>query len=787
MKRKRKPGKICAALAVGIFLAICGMSGCGRGGSDSENSDNTAEASEGQEGNKEYDLTSGSWKLDEEVETSAESWAVTDYWSDYMLESPQKDMRLSKRVSTVGGSCYYILERYTAGGNVGPGCQKYYLTCLDMEGLKAERKELKLQGAAAGSGDGISALSEELARDLDENWLIVTGMSVADGKLCLLALQMSREEKAPACYYVIWLDGEGRMESALDLLPAIQQAGMQEGNSVPEGLLYDGSGYYYVGMEDGTSGIGVFDKEGSCRKQVGAPYGGGGTVYPTGCLPDGRPVFECRDPDGVKTILFCLEDLEEKILYHGKCDAASVRLPVIGGEVFYAGSRGIVRWDVETGKQERIYQDTSLNPWLYEALCKTEDGGVAVVSHDGEYTFAQKLMPGAEVEERKVTLYMLYDDQSMKGYADEYSRWHPGISIEIEKPGSGEGDDDAALLRFAAQLMSGEGPDMFVMRRGQLETLQAKGVLAELAQYLPEEVTGQVFPAVLEAGTVDGKLYGIALQCYVNTLAVSESLWQGRTWDYPDIISLMEAGEASGDGPKSVMDGHSSEKLLDILANISISAGKSSLVDEKAGKCYFDTEEFVGLLEFCKKYGMDPGSVSGEEELIHSCSGNLVSFSMMMAELGEEYHCVGYPVNSGSGGFVEYPFLVGVNDKTENREIVSDFLQYLLSERKQNMSGGASVRKDVLCSGVMEHSTYSEGAVYMDTAGGYRELASKPDGSSFLPEYLEVLENAAPLPTWREQIEGVVLEESQAYFKGDKTAEDVASIIQNRVQLFLDE
>ena len=116
MKRKRKPGKICAALAVGIFLAICGMSGCGRGGSDPENSDNTAEASEGQEGNKEYDLTSGSWKLDEEVETSAESWAVTDYWSDYMLESPQKDMRLSKRVSTVGGSCYYILERYTAGG-----------------------------------------------------------------------------------------------------------------------------------------------------------------------------------------------------------------------------------------------------------------------------------------------------------------------------------------------------------------------------------------------------------------------------------------------------------------------------------------------------------------------------------------------------------------------------------------------------------------------------------------------------------------------------------------------
>lgn len=781
MKGKRKPWKTYAALAMGIFLTVCGMSGCGRGVSDSEGSDEAAEVGESQEGDKGYDLAAGSWKMDEEVEDSAETWGIADYWSDYM-EAPQRGMRLARRVSAVDGPRYYALERYTAGGNVGPGCQKYYLTCLDMEAMKAERKELKLQEASAGSGDGLTALSAELAKDMDENWIIVTGMSVADGKVCLLALQMSREEKVPACYYVIWLDGEGRVESALDLLPAIQQAGLQEEGSVPTGLLYDGSGYYYVGTEDMQYGIAVFDREGRFLKQVEAPYEGGGTAYLAGCLPDGRPVFECRDSDSVRTILFCLENQEERILYHGKCDAATVKRPGIGGEVLYAGGRGIVRWDVVTGRQERIYQDTSLNPWCYEALWRTEDGGVAAVSYDGEYMFAQKLMPGAEVEERKVTLYMLRDDQLMSRSADEYTRWHPGIRIETEKMASDEQYDDAALLRFAAQLMSGEGPDMFVMGRDQLEILQDKGVLAELEQLLPEEVTGQVFPVVLEAGTVDGKLYGIAPQCYVNTLAVSEGLWQNRTWDYPDVISLMEAGE----GPKSVIDGLTSGKLLEMLAIMSIGTGRSSLVDEKAGQCYFDTEEFVGLLEFCKKYGMKPGSTSGEEELVHQCFGDLVSFSTMMAELGEGYHCVGYPADSGSGGIVECSALVGVNDKTGNREIVSDFLQYMLSERKQSMTGYASVRKDVLCSGVMEHSPYSTGAVYIDAAGGYRELASKPDGSSFLPEYLEILENAAPSPQFG-QIAGIVLEESMAYFQGDKTAEDVAAIIQNRVQLFLDE
>lgn len=787
LKRNRKPGKIYAALTMGIFLAIGGMSGCGREGSGSENSEKTIEASGDREGKKEYDLASGSWKLDEEVEIGTESWATADCWGDYMLEVPQKGMRLSKRVSAVDGPRYYVLERYTAGGNTGPGCQKYYLTCLDMESLEAERKELTLQGGAAGSENELSALSAELAKDLDENWLVITGMSAADEKVCLLTLQMSREEKVPAHYYVIWLDGEGRMESALDLLPEIQQAGMQRDNRVPEGILYDRSGYYYVGMENGVSGIGVFDKEGRYRKHVEAPYEGSSTIYLTCCLPDGRPVFECAGSDRKRTILFCLEDLKEKILYYGECDIASVRYPDISGEVLYAGGRGILRWNVETGKQERIYQDTSMDPWFYEALWKTQDGGVTAVSYDGEYTFAQKLMSGTKVEEKKVILFMLYEDQSVQRYADEYSRLHPGTKIEVEKLGSEE-EYDTAFQRFAAQLISGEGPDMLVMRRDQLEILQAKGALAELTQFLPEEVLGQVFPVVLEAGTVDGELYGIATRCYVNTLAVSESLWQGRTWDYPDIISLMEAYVASGDGSRSVLgDGYSSEKLLGMLACSSIGAGKSSLIDEEAGKCYFDTEEFVELLEFCKKYGMESGRDLSGEKMVHSCFGDLVSFSMQMAELGEEYHCVGHPVNSGSGGFVDCSFLVGVNDRTENGEIVRDFLQYLLSDRKQSASGYASVRKDVLCGGVMEHSAYSDGPVYVDAAGSYRELASKPDGSSFLPEYLEVLENAAPLPLWHEQIEGVVLEESRAYFNGDKTPKDVAAIIQNRVQLYLDE
>ena len=97
------------------------------------------------------------------------------------------------------------------------------------------------------------------------------------------------------------------------------------------------------------------------------------------------------------------------------------------------------------------------------------------------------------------------------------------------------------------------------------------------------------------------------------------------------------------------------------------------------------------------------------------------------------------------------------------------------------------MREDVFRSRVIEHTEFGKGAIYMDAAGGYRELGSKPDGSSYLPEYLDILEKGADLPVWNIRIGGVILEEAETFFNGDKTAEAVAEVIQNRVQLYLNE
>lgn len=773
--------RFCVWLSVCMFPVAIALTGCG--GEEAVEENTVQRVQEG-----DFDYGAGSWKMSEELMDSQEPWACSGYWGDYMLERVEPDMYLAMRFGVLDGSDYYILERFMAQGETGEGCQKYYLTCLDMVSLEAEREELLLQGAVEDGGEELSSLTAELMKDLDENWTIIIGMDYYDGKFCLLMVQMGRESKAPEHCYAVWLDEGRRVERAVDLFQGMEQAGMIENNVVPGGILWDRQGYLYVGGAGNSQSVGVFEESGEFLKCVEAPNGSSNVIYSTCRLPDGRPVFECVDSDGKGTAIFCLEGQKEKMLYHGPCDEAAVRYLGKNGEIVYVGTRGVVRWNGETGKRERIFQDISLSPWDYEAVWESAEEEIILVSYESGSALLRKLRPG-EGTETIVTFFMLSKNDSLKEYADEYSRQHPGIKIKVQELEETNGHEEA-FNRFAMELVAEKGPDMFLLSRKDLEVLQDKGVLAEVSEFLPEGLEEKIFPGVLQYGTVEGKLYGISCFCAVNTIAVSSSVWPGETWDWKDILGLMEAGEASGGGFQSILGDYEypSGKLLDILAILGMNAGQSSFLDREAGICRFATEDFASLLELCREYGRESGrNLSSGESLAYQFGGQLRSFSETMAGLGEGYHCVGYPVDSGFGGFVECSFCIAVNAKTEQEEIIRDFLKFVFSDRKQGELGILSVRRDILSGGVREHTELGKGPIFWQGNGNFIELAGKPDGSSFLPEYLDILEKGTALPGWDADMGGIILEEAEAYFRGDKTADEAAEIIQKRIQLYLEE
>lgn len=68
-----------------------------------------------------------------------------------------------------------------------------------------------------------------------------------------------------------------------------------------------------------------------------------------------------------------------------------------------------------------------------------------------------------------------------------------------------------------------------------------------------------------------------------------------------------------------------------------------------------------------------------------------------------------------------------------------------------------------------------------------REISLKPDGSTYLEEYLAFVESCEPMPYIPQQIRQIVSEEAMLFFDGRKEAGETADIIQRRVQLYLEE
>ncbi len=762
-----------------------GAGGCGTEGEGQKESMSQA----GQR--KTCDLSAGEWKAYGEIEDNTETWFASGYWDDLVLGADVGTER-GERLTAADDGKFYILESVRETGE--QTAWTYWLTEVGIESLQAERIELELSDMGKLLGED-GADPAAFAEAVERGHVEFTGLDALDGKLTLFAVRM--EDRRTAEAYAFELTENGRFERAVDLLPGLEQAGRLEDSSVTCGFARDREGRFYIDGGPG-SGICVLDTGGMFLARMGSPGGTESLNNYTSRLPNGSPVFECVDPDSQTLTVFCFDEGGEKILYRGSGELATARFLNASGEILWLGHNGMMRWNAAEGSCECFYRDNGLSATDCEAILEGSEGEIFVACHEGGGTSIYRLQPGREAETIQVRVFQLMGDEGMKEYAAEYSRKHPGTEIMVEACEPGD-DKEILLNRLMAQMTSGGGPDILVLNREHLEILQERGVLAELSEALPDELKEQIFGSVLRQGTIKDGLYGIARQVSVSTLLVPQEVWQEETWNFRDVLGLMEEREGQGkpcDRCVSVSYSLTADQMLFYLALLDM-GGTSSLVDMERGQCFFNTPEFIRLLETCKMYGEASGSreymtdeercaeVDAGKALAFSVDGDLKGFSSAMALCGDDYRCVGYPTEGNCGSRVSCYQLATVNAGTGHYEIAVDFLNYLLSKEIQSDFGTSSVRRDVLTEGVAERA--GDTPVFRQGGNNVIPLEGKPDGSSYLQEYMELVERGTP-ETWTiTGIRSIVMEEALAFFNGDKSAEAAASLIQNRVQLYLDE
>lgn len=531
-------------------------------------------------------------------------------------------------------------------------------------------------------------------------------------------------------------------------------------------------------------------------------------------LADGRTVVSRYDSErNISRLTWYQEDGKEKPLGDLE-DVAVLSMTVDGdGILYYLGNDDtLVRWDVEQNTREILFRlhENGIEWDVNGCGISVNDEGMPRICSFGRGTGIVYRMTDREIPgEDKIRLCSLEGEAGIYYFQKIAAGFRQNggsvrIALELEKKSEYQEDYRNRIL---AEMTVGKGPDILYLSREDMILLQEKGLLLDLTDMISEEVREQLIPGALELGSVDGELVGLVPEVNFSTVGVSRSLWDQDGWT---VEEFMDQVEEKGDW-QYLFDFSGSSAGGRYFFNIIIPAQLESLslLDLEAGTCDFKNEKFIRILEFCKKFSSleyREGEVrwdrdesarklrEGESAAdIRHLYGGLTEFTDIMERYGDDCRIVGFPTGLGSGNYVDsysYGYLV-VNAETKQKEEIRKFFDLLLSIDNQMDTSGCSVRMDVLSSYLVSSFMGQNSVVHYNPSDPEDQrsymIAVKPDGTSYVEEFLEFVKSCTPEPYCPPEISRILREEGTAYFENGRSAEETADTIQRRVWLYLEE
>lgn len=525
---------------------------------------------------------------------------------------------------------------------------------------------------------------------------------------------------------------------------------------------------------------------------------------------DGTVILSrCKEEANVTELfLYDTELSEEKPLT--VLDAELVRSLCMDGTdmMYYTTLSSLNRWNRADNTRTRLLNlhenGISASPTSNNLLLNSA-GELMICEMEGAipYVFVLSGKKNQVEDEIRISILASIGSGILDRPVQMFSRTNPEYGFTLEQY-SDKTERQALHDRVLMELAAGIGPDLMLVGREDMYTLCKNGLLMDVSELITEDIREQLLPCVVQSMTIDGQLAGIKLCSSYQTLFVSDALWNQDSWTMSDMLELLQSRE-DWDSTFSYCywDYPIFYTPYELLSEVMLTdLEHSEFLDIDQRTCSFDSPEFIKLLETCKKYGQNQQPQQDMNEWYEQIkAGNSIAHLGDIAEGLASYstdrnmyegsaHIVGYPTRDGGKNYVSSnnPYLV-VNAKSEHLEEIKALFTYLLSYECQFEESHSSVRKDVIRDSVVVNEF--DGTLRLkvsNTKNTFMELDTKPDGTSWLEEYLAFLDTCVPKPDWSyTQIGKILSEELAPYFAGDKSAEEVTKIIQSRIKLYLEE
>lgn len=653
------------------------------------------------------------------------------------------------------------------------------------------------------------------------------------GNIALL-LQSYDYETGRSDTEMVTMDASGK-----EVKPRVSLSGSE--NEWYSSVAFDGQGYFYVCSYGETgSVVRVKDAQGRDVSTVKANESQniGGTLYSFG----GSVYVDVYSNTGYEYKIYPIDpvngSLGEPIDLTGLQGSLS-----FGPDGMYLNKAGgIYSYDIKTKEQTEIiaWNDTDLDMsdfWYGSCIPMSKDKIVYVTQ---EYNFG--IMTDEEAKPEPLKLVILTREKVnpnagkmvmvLGGFGISYQS---DVTSEIYKYNkestkyrietvdyyemidySEIGDDYTDYLKAFSKateqlyidMINGVGPDILMAGEGMmsLDRFAAKGLLSDLYKLAEKDESfskEDYIQSVLSLFETDGKLYQFPTGFYMIGLVGPTRLIGDRTGWTVDEFNEVVNGLPAGVYP--IVNVTQSDLLTQCLT-----LSMNSFVDYSKGEVRFDDPDFYKLLELAKTYGSDsevnPMPVDYASDIKEDGYGDsgyvdeyeLISQGKLALRMtyiysptaisnerytfSEPITFVGYPSSNKSGMACTAAQAFAINAESPNQDAAWEFIRHFIAKEAQMARqdySGAPIRRDALEAQIEKLLNPPEQSDYY----WYGDQLTQEDAD----QYLAMIDSVSTLSGTDMDIVSIVQEEVPAYFKGLKSAEDVARIIQDRVMTLVRE
>ncbi|MEK3982699.1 extracellular solute-binding protein [Paenibacillus sp. FSL K6-3166] len=380
---------------------------------------------------------------------------------------------------------------------------------------------------------------------------------------------------------------------------------------------------------------------------------------------------------------------------------------------------------------------------------------------------------------------------------------YPDIDLQIQAVKKAEedwkpGDYEKYTKTTNTELLSGKGADILEVAELPFESYASKKLIANMNELLKQDtsLSGVDLQAKLEVFKTDGDLYAIPFGYFMRgfigdgNLLADESIDDSRwTWaEFAEVAKgLMCKESESGMDRRYALANEPPDLILwEIVVD-----GYANFVDVSGKKASFDSPKFVAAMQQVKKMYDDSIATAEPAEV-----GRQLFYSTVLSSPGnliDEIHyyfanpkLIGKPQAGTVGTRLAPSVQLAIRDNSPVKDEAWKFISFLLSEEVQSMKE----REDYGFSMLDSVNEKELRDVQKQVNAGTYKLPSgkKPQVSAEqFAQYEQFMRSAGYFTRIDGKVVRMIGDESPAFFSGQKSADEVAKLIQNRATTYLNE